>query len=171
MSQVITPDETFFHSLRQLDLELFLAAKAKGCPHCGGPLDTANYPRKTRGMSASNELCFSLCCRRDGCRKRKKPRSVRFLGRRVYGAWVVILAVDFCRELGLEGQIARQTVARWRVFWRELLTEQHPFLRKLRGFLPPGAPITDRPASVLGHFGYPNDNSLIRVLNFCTESL
>jgi hypothetical protein len=106
----IHPNEAFFQALRQIDQDLFLAAKEKGCPHCGGSLDTANYQRKTKGMTeGENELCFSLCCRREGCRKRKKPRSLRFLGRRVFGAWVVILAVDFCLELGLKGSIHATT--------------------------------------------------------------
>ena len=83
MGPCICRDVAFFQSLRQFDKEIFLTAKAQGCPHCGGPLDTANYLRKTRGMAEENELRFSLCCRREGCRKRRLPPSVRFLGRRV----------------------------------------------------------------------------------------
>lgn len=168
----IHPDEAFFQILRNIDHDLFLAIKAKGCPHCGGPLDTSNYPRKTRGMTAGeNEVCFSLCCRREGCRKRRRPRSVRFFGRKVFGAWVVVLAVDFCRDLGLKGQIARQTIARWRTFWREYLSEAHPFMRRLRGFLPPGAVILSSPVSVLGHFGFPAGDSLVRILKFISQTI
>jgi hypothetical protein len=37
---------------------------------------------------------FSLCCGREGCRRRATPPSIRFLGRRVYvGAAVIIASV------------------------------------------------------------------------------
>ena len=87
-------DPAFLQGLRDFDFNLFLSMKKKGCPRCRGPLDTSNYLRKTRGLSDESEVCFSLCCRREGCRKRSKPRSVRFLERKVYGAWVVIMAID-----------------------------------------------------------------------------
>lgn len=45
---------------------------------------------------------MSLCCAR--CRKRRTPPSVRFLGRRVYLAAVVVLAC-----------VLRQGPTRWRV--------------------------------------------------------
>jgi hypothetical protein len=164
-------DDTFSQVLLDLDYKLFLAAKAKGCIHCGGLLDTANYARKTRGMGSDNELRFSLCCHREGCRKRHLPRSVRFLGRRVYGAWVIIMAVDFCKELGLQGKIARQTIARWKTFWKAQLSEGSPFLQWARGMLPPGTQITDRPESLLSHFGFPARESWLPILNFFTQPL
>ena len=171
MGPCICRDVAFFQSLRQFDKEIFLTAKAQGCPHCGGPLDTANYLRKTRGMAEENELRFSLCCRREGCRKRRLPPSVRFLGRRVYGAWVVIMAVDFCQELGLKGKIARQTIARWKAFWKERFSEMSPFLKFARGVLPPGVQLSDRPASFVVHFGFPARKSWLPILRFFTNSL
>ena len=45
-----------FQSLREIDHDIFLAAKAQGCQFCEGPLDTANYWRKTRGMTAGDLL-------------------------------------------------------------------------------------------------------------------
>jgi hypothetical protein len=167
MSPSICRDVVLFQSLRQFDEEIFLQTKANGCPHCGGPLDTANYARKTRGMAEGSELCYSLCCRREGCRKRRKPRSLRFLGRRVYGAWVVIMALDFCAELGLKGEIARQTIARWKAFWKERLSG--PFLQHARGLLPPGTILTDRPASFIQHFGFPDQSSWLPILRFFTS--
>jgi len=162
-------DAPFIQSLRQFDRELFLAIKVKGCPHCGGPLDTANYSRKTRGLSEDSEIRLSLCCRVEGCRKRRLPRSIRFLGRKVYGAWVVILAVEYCNELGLKGQISRQTISRWKVFWKERLSETGSFLRWARGVLPPRAKITDRPGSLFEYFGFPSPDSWIPILRFFTE--
>ncbi len=163
-------DATFIQDLRQLDRELFLTTKAKGCPYCGGPLDTANYTRKTRGMAETTELCFSLCCRTEGCRKRTTPRSLRFFGRKVYGAWVVILALDFCTELGLSGQISRQTIGRWKAFWRERLSETSRFMRRIRGLLPLAVVVTERPISLVVHFDLKIRDSWISILNlFCHE--
>lgn len=162
----LSPDADFLQSLREFDRDLSLAMKKLGCRHCGGPLDTANYRRKTRGMGDEPELCFGLCCRRDGCRKRSKPRSVRFLGRKVYGAWVVIMAIDHCHDLGLVGQLAELTINRWRSFWRTHLSESGPFVRWARGLLPPGSAITESPSSMFGHFGFPGRESWLSILKF-----
>jgi len=167
----IALDPAFLQGLRDFDFNLFLSMKKRGCPRCGGPLDTSNYLRKTRGLSDDSELCFSLCCRREGCRKRCKPRSVRFLERKVYGAWVVIMAIDYCRELGLSAAPARRTIARWRSFWKEYLSEAGAFVRWARGKLVPGAEITASPSSLLCHFGYPARGSWLSILQFFTQSL
>ena len=158
--------DAFFQSLRELDREIFQEAKARGCQLCGGQLDTANYPRKPRGAGEAEDLRFSLCCRREGCRVRVTPPSLRFLGRRIYPAWVVILAGEFCQELGLPRAIARQTIQRWKRFWSERLAESHPFMRRARGVLPPGTPPTDQPGKLLPIFGFPASESWIRVLRF-----
>jgi hypothetical protein len=134
MKQLLA-DTVFFQKLREFDQENFKLAKSKGCPHCGGPLDTANYYRKTRGMEGGLEVRFCLCCCREGCRKRLRPPSLRFFGRRVYFSAVVILAADFCKQLGLAGLIARQTLARWKAFWRECLSAEHVFFRWAKGGL------------------------------------
>ena len=64
-------------------------------PFCGGPLHYANYPRKPRGgppdLDEVFEIRYSLCCGREGCRRRLLPPSVRFWGRRVYWAPVVLI--------------------------------------------------------------------------------
>lgn len=69
----------------------------------------------------------SFCCGREGCRKRHTPASVRFLGRRVYVAVVVVLLAamrhgvnparaGLLRErLGID----RRTLERWRRWWLE----------------------------------------------------
>src|SRR5262249_9500492 len=66
---------------------------------------------------------FSLCCRRDGCRRRLTPESVRFLGRKVYLAFLVVLASSMASErklseLAKESGVSRQTLARGLMFWR-----------------------------------------------------
>ncbi len=162
----LSADDVFFQSLRAFDFELFLAAKSKPCALCGGRLDTSHFPRKPRGAGEQELQRFSLCCRRDGCRHRVTPPSLRFLGRKIYSAWVVILALEFCRDLGLEAKIARQTIARWRTFWKERLAETHPFMRWARGLLAPGTPSSGLPSGCLRALGFPARESWVAILRF-----
>lgn len=165
----LSADAAFFQSLRLIDFDLFQATRAKPCPLCGDRLHISNFPRKPRGAGEEERLRFSLCCRREGCRHRVTPPSLRFLGRKVYSAWVVILVLDFARELGLHRPIVRQTITRWRAFWRERLDEQHPFMRRARATLPPGTPATSTPGILLIVFGFPVRSSWVLALRFFTE--
>jgi len=67
---------------------------------------------------------FSLCCGREGCRKRSTPPSVRFLGRRVYLGAVVIVASLVAHALGAARAIRAataippRTTRRWLGWWR-----------------------------------------------------
>ncbi len=77
------------------------------------------------GAARNGTLRFSLCCAREGCRRRHTPPSVRFMGRRVYAGLVVVLVsamihglkperVQLLREaLGID----RRTLERWRQWW------------------------------------------------------
>ncbi len=72
---------------------------------------------------------FSLCCGREGCRRRTLPPSLRFLGRRVYLGVVVIVASLAAQALATAGELRRatgvapRTVRRWLGWW------QGPFIR------------------------------------------
>jgi hypothetical protein len=122
---------SFLVFLARLDVDLAREVRGRGCPHCGGPLDTADYPRKPRGGPADlPEACKirrSLCCRRDGCRTRRKPPSVLFLDRRVYLASVVVLISALAqgatprrmRSLRTRIGASAPTIARWQEWWRE----------------------------------------------------
>ena len=97
MSHAFIADSNFFHLLDAEDARTTAGMKASGCPACGGRLDQANYPRKPRGGDgeAAGEIFDrrrSLCCAREGCRRRWTPPSLLFLGRRVYLAITVIRA-------------------------------------------------------------------------------
>ena len=162
-------DAGFFQRLRSLDFEVFATVKAQPCRLCGGKLDTSHFPRKPRGAGEQEEQRFSLCCRTEGCRRRVTPPSLRFLGRKVFSAWVVILVLDFGREMGLERFISRRTLSRWRQFWHERLSEIHPFMRWARAQLPPGTPSTDRPGRLLPCFKFPAPEAWIPVLRFFTH--
>ena len=83
-----------FHThLLNIDIDLAQKVKEQGCPHCGGKLHQANYPRTAFGVTAQIApiyACrFSYCCA--NCRRRTTPPCVRFFGRRRYVATIFIL--------------------------------------------------------------------------------
>ena len=116
--------------LKRIDYEIAMKAKAEGCRHCKGKLDWASFPRKPRGIECLHpERRMSFCCR--NCRKRVTPQSSRFLWKKVY----VLLAVALEPEVGMIG-VGLRTVARWRAWWRDQLTEGSQFCVRFRYQLP-----------------------------------
>jgi hypothetical protein len=121
---------SFWSFLLAVDEDLAEETRKKGCA-CGGRLHCANYPRKHRGagLELTEFQCqrLSFCCDRDGCRKRATPPSVRFLGRKVYLAAIVILVSAMrqgptprrVRELSERFDAVESTIVRWQAFWRE----------------------------------------------------
>ena len=75
-------DPAFFSLLLKIDRATADELRQKGCPECGGPLHWANYARSPRGVPSEcgteHLTRLSLCCGREGCRKRLTPPSVRF---------------------------------------------------------------------------------------------
>lgn len=150
----------WFALLAAIDLVLAQAVKAERCSHCGGPLHTANYPRKPRGGAMAREgeayaLRYSLCCGRRGCRKRALPPSVRFFGRRVYLETVVVFASAWAqatatwREASEATQVPTRTLLRWAGWWRCRVI-QAPWWAELRArFVPPPPDETELPRSLL----------------------
>ena len=123
----------FFTLLEQFDEEMARRVAAWGCPRCEGPLHRSDYDRKPRGgvSAVAGEAFkrrFSLCCGREGCRKRATPPSVRFLGRRVYLGAVVIVASIVALALRSAGEIRQQTGVPARTTRRWLGWWQGPFL-------------------------------------------
>lgn len=119
----------FFERLTTIDAEITAQVAAEGCRFCGGPLHRGDYSRKPRGglMAVAAEAFgrrFSLCCGREGCRRRATPPSVRFLGRRVYVGAVVILASVVALALTAASAAQRatgvpaRTTRRWLRWWR-----------------------------------------------------
>ena len=121
---------SFWSFLLAVDEDLAEETRKKGCS-CGGRLHRANYPRKPRGagleLTEFQSQRLSFCCDRDGCRKRATPPSVRFLGRKVYLAAIVILVSAMrqgptprrVRELSARFGANESTIVRWQTFWRE----------------------------------------------------
>ncbi|KYF85758.1 MULTISPECIES: hypothetical protein [Sorangium] len=124
----------FFRVLVEVDEAVTRRVAAEGCPVCDGPLHRCDCDRKPRGalVAPAGEAFarrFSLCCGREGCRKRAMPPSVRFLGPRVYWGAVVILATIVALALRAAAKIRRRTGVPARTTRRWLGWWQGPFLR------------------------------------------
>jgi hypothetical protein len=151
---------SFHVLLARIDADLAAAAREEGC-RCGGRLDRADFPRKPRGgpadLDASYAKRIGLCCA--SCRKRRLPVSVRFLGRRVYLAAVVVLVsamrhgVTRTRLAHLVAclGVSRRTVDRWRVWWTETFPRTE-FWCGARGRLRGDVVVEQLPASLIAQF-------------------
>lgn len=170
-------DPSLYELLLRLDEDLCTQARDKGCPYCGGPLHAADYPRKPRGGPATLPVGYdrrlSLCCGRDGCRKRTTPASVRFLGRRVYlGAMLVLVCAmqqgptrkRLAKLRELFG-VSRWTVCRWRRWWLETFG-QTSFWQEHRGRVMPPPCEEELPASLLASFVGAMRERLVALLRF-----
>lgn len=162
--------------LFRIDFDLAAQAKAKGCPFCNGRLHSARYPRKVRcekDLPESWERRFSFCCAEEGCRRRMTPPSVRFFGRRLYPAVVVVLLCALCQgassrrvsvlrsALGVD----RRTLERWRRWWRETFPLTGFFKEVRSRFLPPLDP-DSLPLSLLLRFGKGTLEAILSLLRF-----
>jgi hypothetical protein len=119
----------FFEMLERQDEAITSRVAELACPVCGGPLHRGDYERKPRGglIARAGETSVkrhSLCCGREGCRKRATPPSLRFLGRRVYVGAVVILAsivagaIDAAAKVLAATGVPARTTRRWLAWWR-----------------------------------------------------
>ena len=152
--------EEFFAYLARLDAKIARQVAAAGCPFCGGPLYQANYLRKPRGgsVAAPGEaftLRHSLCCGREGCRKRALPPSLRFLGRRVY-LEVVVLFGSIVLRLVSALRTARRltgvpgwTLRRWASWWRDTFPQSTTWAEMRARFRPPPPDENTLPCSLL----------------------
>jgi hypothetical protein len=170
-------DSRLYQFLFTIDEGFAEQARAAGC-RCSGRVHRADYERKPRGgpsdLGSEYDKRFSFCCALEGCRSRKTPPSVRFLGRRVYLGAVVLLvsamqggitdkrAADLQERLG----VSRRTLWRWRSWWREAFPRSDFWKRERSQFM---SPLHDGtlPASLLGQFLGEGDRSrLIQALSF-----
>jgi hypothetical protein len=155
---------SLFHLLRTIDVDLAREQREARCPHCGGPLHQANYRRKPRGGPETIPEAYlireSLCCGREGCRKRTLPPSCLFMGRRVYWGCVilVVLALRQQRPEGASaGKLQRlfaipgKTLARWFAYFREEFPISANW-KRLRGRVMPSVDNLRLPGSLLECF-------------------
>src|SRR6516165_2954534 len=169
---------TFDDLLLACDRDLADQARRQRWLVCGSALHSDNYPRKPRGrlrkLPPEHDLRLSLCCARHGCRKRKTPPSLRFLGRKVYLAATIIL-IAILREGATQARmrrltalinVDRRTVERWRAWWREAFTAT-PFWRIARASFMPPVDEDYLPATMLERFsGKSLSERMIALLRF-----
>jgi hypothetical protein len=153
-----------FRLLYKIDCDLAQQTIEQRCPYCNGPLCKGFYCRKPRGFSRiiPDEYCvrMSLCCSREGCRRRVLPPSCLFWDRRVY--WrVVILVVMSLHQRRVRGYSAKQlmnlygvstrTLERWVEYFRELFPQSSGW-KKVQGMV--GSEVDNRrlPGSLLEYF-------------------
>lgn len=155
----------FWHVLQRIDEDLAAATRARGCVHCAGVLHRADYPRKPRGvprvlLGESYERRLSLCCAREGCRRRTTPASVRFLARRVYLGALVVLVSSLAQGVSTRRRLAVcerfgvsvRTVLRWQRWWRAVFPATRWWQAGRGQFIPP--PLTDElPGGLIACFG------------------
>lgn len=153
-------DVQFLARLLEWDVAIAERVRAAGCPWCSARLDSAHYPRKPRFGEVCAEpdpdwsLRLSLCCAREGCRRRVTPPSVRFLGRRVYPEIVVLvacvraLAQQQVRSEQAAAGVPRRTIRRWLSWWRTAFVAS-ALWQQLRSRLMPPPDEASLPASLL----------------------
>jgi hypothetical protein len=176
--QKLLAESSFFTLLLSYDRELANKVRAGRCPHCGAALHFARYRRKPRGapvgLPPDFELRDSLCCSREGCRKRLLPPSLRFFARRVYAGPVFVLVSTMVHgitekraaALGELVGVSRRTLERWRKWWHELFP-QSEFWRVARGRFALAPIPSCLPASLVECFGEPGSgNCALAALKF-----
>lgn len=155
---------SLFSFLHRIDTDLANQCREGGCPFCGGPLHQANYERKPRGGAEGLPDAYlvrqSLCCGREGCRKRCLPPSCLFMGRRVYWAGVILVVMALRQNrpegasavalMGMFG-MSRKTLFRWVTYFRETFPFSTQW-QKLRGRVDASVGNSELPGSLLTYF-------------------
>ena len=168
----VLQDPVFFHFLTRIDEEFAAATCLGRCPDCEGALHVADYPRKPRGCPTalredySRRLSFTC----GWCDARSTSPSVRFTGRRVYLAVVLMLTSP---PGGPSGQalcdllsIQSRTLKRWRAWWREDFPRTLFWQSVSERFMPP-VTNTQLPPSLLKRFDAGDmPDRLMQVLRF-----
>ena len=130
--------------LEKVDDDLAEAERQKGCRRCSGKLHRGDYRRKPRG-GPKWEWRRSFCCSQEGCRRRRTPPSVRFMGRRVYAGLVVVLVSAMMHGLKPDRvcrlrealNIDRRTLERWRQWWLTTFVQSSFWKGARARFMPP----------------------------------
>lgn len=153
---------SFFQFLLRVDGDIASHVHDEHCPHCGDALDRGDFFRDAgfgiHDDAEANAECrrrFSFCCRR--CRKRVTPPSTRFLPGKCFLTVVIVLMATMQQGTNRERQttlaaslgISRQTIDRWRLWWRDVFGAS-PFWRGWRGRIPGLGPL---PGALLDYFG------------------
>ena len=157
MYDAVLRDPAFFRFLLRIDEELAAETRQGRCRHCGGPLHVGDFPRKPRGCPAAvreeYSWRFSFTC--GHCDQRATPVSVRFFGRRVYVAVMLMLVSPpggvGARSLHEQLQVPMRTLQRWRKWWRQDFLRT-PFWQAARSCFMPRLGCGRLPHSLLDRF-------------------
>lgn len=160
--------------LPRIDDDLAAKAQAAGCSFCGGRLDVADYPRSPRGANELGDDYVwrrSFCCAIEGCRRRRTPPSVRFLGRKVYLGAVMVLATALqhgpskksVTKLSALLGISRRTLVRWRRWWSTMVATSR-FWTSLRGRFMPIVDEAAMPESLLSRMSATDEPAVVALL-------
>ena len=173
MSLSLLFNPLFYDHLLRIDQDLCRRARQAGCPRCRGRLHSARYRRKPRGgpLQLREEHCqqLGLCCA--ACRKRVRPPSVRFFGRRLYwgGAFVLAcaypLTARWLARLTAELGVDRRTLCRWRRWWQEQFP-RGPWWQAAKGRLAPPVEPEQLPGALLARFAGDLQSRLLALLQW-----
>lgn len=163
----------FFERLEREDEAIARQVGEAGCAHCGGPLYRGDYERKPRGAlvapaAEGSTRRYSLCCGREGCRRRATPPSLRFLGRRVYVGAVVIAASMMALTLERAGAIRAstgvpaRTVHRWLAWWQGAFVRTEVFVAVAARLV--GVAVEALPASIVDRLAGEKPERVARLL-------
>jgi hypothetical protein len=154
----VAQDPSFFRFLTQIDAELAADTRGAGCQHCAGRLHTADFPRKPRGcpVAVIEEYSWRLSFTCGRCDSRATPPSVRFLGRRVYVAVVLMLSSPpnsaSAQQLQILLGISHRTVLRWRRWWTQEFPRTQLWISLRSRLMPPIVP-AQLPQGLLDRLG------------------
>jgi len=169
---------TLYEGLRRIDEELAGQVRARGCPDCGGRLDSGPWPRNPRGLPWAERQSWrrlGLCCA--GCRRRVLPPSALFLGRKVYFAAIVLVSVAALqrRTVGASATALRRmfgmcedTLRRWVSFFA-VDVPQSTWWRTVRGRVSAEVRDEQLPDALLAQWeehGKPGEAALAACLTF-----
>jgi hypothetical protein len=164
-------DRQLHQLLERVDADLLEETRGEGCC-CGGKLHRADYERKARGVPEWNKR-YSLCCDQEGCRRRRTPESVRFLGRKVYAGLIVVLVSAMMNGLNPERvrrirevlKISTSTLKRWRQWWLDSFVRSS-FWKAMRARFMPVLCEETLPWSLWMSFELEEPDRLLAVLQF-----
>lgn len=175
-----------FYLLYLIDIDLANQQREGRCPHCGGPLHQANYQRQgwgaPKGIPDEYLIRQSLCCGREGCRKRTLPPSCIYLGQRVYWAGIILVVMalrqrkpDGCsaRQLMEQFGISRKTLLRWMTYFQDVFPSS-PQWQRLRGRVSSTVSNSELPSALLFYFLQQSESpeqGFIACLHFLAKGL
>jgi hypothetical protein len=177
---------SLFPLLHRIDMDLAGQKRQEGCPYCGGPLHQANYQRQAWGAPGGvpDEYLMrqSLCCGREGCRRRTLPPSCIYLGRWFYWAGIMLVVMALrqrrpdgwsARQLRQQFGISRKTLIRWMAYFGDVFPSGARW-QNLRGRVSPTVRDSELPGGLVEYFLQQSDSAergFIECLRFLASDL